>query len=563
MRSTQRARASPCRGLPRGRADRRRDIRGGDAVGTLVISEVYGGGGNSRSDAHQRLHRAAEPRPARHDLTGCSVQYHSSSGDGSWQVTTLSGIDRRRRASASSGGGRRGRRPRCPRRTTPAASTCPPRPARSRSSTPPPALTCADRCPRSSQSSTWSATAPRHPRGRAGAPALPTPRLHSARRRRRHRQQRRRLHRRRHPTRRRRHRAAVAAARAAAHPRHPGQRAGSRRTTATRSRTCRASSPPCGRPAARASGCRTRHPTPTRPRARASSCSPAPPPAVAVGDSVLVSGKVSDFYPLSSGETVAHDVQPVDHRDRHRRRRPCSRTATRCPPRSCSRPDIVPGHVRARPRRRQHRVHPDHPSGPRSTSTSRSRACGSRSTTRGWSARRTPSASSTSRRKPNQAATYRGGTELLGENKIPSGRLEVVAGGRREPGRWTSATCCRARRSARSTTRLRRLRPRARRRSAPRHNHLPPVERDAPGRATQLSIATYNVENLAPSRPAVEVRRASAQGVVTNLASPDIVAARGDPGQHRRHRRRRRRGRPDADQADRGDQSRPAARRYH
>ncbi|HEY3752262.1 MAG TPA: endonuclease/exonuclease/phosphatase family protein [Pseudonocardiaceae bacterium] len=44
-----------------------------------------------------------------------------------------------------------------------------------------------------------------------------------------------------------------------------------------------------------------------------------------------------------------------------------------------------------------------------------------------------------------------------------------------------------------------------------------------PQKANQLAIATYNVENLAPSDPATKFA-ALAQGVVKNLASPDIVA---------------------------------------
>jgi predicted extracellular nuclease len=42
-------------------------------------------------------------------------------------------------------------------------------------------------------------------------------------------------------------------------------------------------------------------------------------------------------------------------------------------------------------------------------------------------------------------------------------------------------------------------------------------------RGDQLSVATYNVENLAPTDPAAKFA-ALAKGVVTNLASPDIVA---------------------------------------
>jgi uncharacterized protein len=54
------------------------------------------------------------------------------------------------------------------------------------------------------------------------------------------------------------------------------------------------------------------------------------------------------------------------------------------------------------------------------------------------------------------------------------------------------------------------------------HNHLAPVVAHA-GSAKNLSIATYNVENLAPSDPDTKFA-ALASGVVTNLASPDIVA---------------------------------------
>ena len=41
--------------------------------------------------------------------------------------------------------------------------------------------------------------------------------------------------------------------------------------------------------------------------------------------------------------------------------------------------------------------------------------------------------------------------------------------------------------------------------------------------ADQLAVATYNVENLDPADPADKFDRL-AQGVVTNLASPDVVA---------------------------------------
>src|SRR6202042_279007 len=51
---------------------------------------------------------------------------------------------------------------------------------------------------------------------------------------------------------------------------------------------------------------------------------------------------------------------------------------------------------------------------------------------------------------------------------------------------------------------------------------LPPVVATGPGKK-QLSIATYNVENLAASDPDSKFQ-ALAQGIVTNLASPDVIA---------------------------------------
>lgn len=60
------------------------------ALADVVVSQVYGGGGNSgatlRNDFIELYNRGSEPV----DLTGWSVQYASSSGS-SWQVTALSG----------------------------------------------------------------------------------------------------------------------------------------------------------------------------------------------------------------------------------------------------------------------------------------------------------------------------------------------------------------------------------------------------------------------------------------------------------------------------------------
>ena len=70
--------------------------------------------------------------------------------------------------------------------------------------------------------------------------------------------------------------------------------------------------------------------------------------------------------------------------------------------------------------------------------------------------------------------------------------------------------------------------------------------------ALQLSVATFNVENLAPTDPQTKFDTA---GPVRGAqpAGAGHPGAGGDPGQQRRHRRRRGRGRPDDRQADRGD----------
>ncbi|MBN9619242.1 MAG: hypothetical protein J0H43_05865, partial [Actinobacteria bacterium] len=124
--------------------------------------------------------------------------------------------------------------------------------------------------------------------------------------------------------------------------------------------------------------------------------------------------------------------------------------------------------------------------------------------------------------KPTQATTYRGGTELLGENQTPSGRLEVVTLDGSNPGvdvgdvfqgstigviDWSLYGGYTLQASTLGTV---------------QHNNLAPVVAHAATKK-QLSVATYNVENLAPSDPASKFT-ALGSGIVTNLASPDIVS---------------------------------------
>jgi hypothetical protein len=124
--------------------------------------------------------------------------------------------------------------------------------------------------------------------------------------------------------------------------------------------------------------------------------------------------------------------------------------------------------------------------------------------------------------KPAQAPTYRGGTELLAENAVPSGRIEVVPADGSNPGvsvgdvfTGTTAGPVDYSQYGGYTIAATQL-------GAVQRTNLPPVVA-TPQSRKQLAVATYNVENLAPGDPAAKYTRL-AQGVVTNLAKPDIVA---------------------------------------
>lgn len=123
--------------------------------------------------------------------------------------------------------------------------------------------------------------------------------------------------------------------------------------------------------------------------------------------------------------------------------------------------------------------------------------------------------------KPTQKASYRGGTLLSAENATPSGRLEIApvianpdvnvgdvyAGAIVGPvdysqygGYLIAATAL----------------------GAVTHRGIAPVVATKPA-GRQLSISTYNVENLAPRDPQSKFD-ALAKGIVANLQAPDIVA---------------------------------------
>ena len=123
--------------------------------------------------------------------------------------------------------------------------------------------------------------------------------------------------------------------------------------------------------------------------------------------------------------------------------------------------------------------------------------------------------------KPNEKTSYRSGSLLTAENATPSGRIEIVpvianpdvsvgdvyAGATVGPVDYSQFGGYLI-----AATQLGAVDP----------GGLAPVVATAPS-SRQLSIATYNVENLAPSDPQSKFD-ALAGGIVTNLQAPDIVA---------------------------------------
>jgi predicted extracellular nuclease len=244
-------------------------------------------------------------------------------------------------------------------------------------------------------------------------------------------------------------------------------------------------------------------------------------PAVTTGDSVLVTGKVQEFYPLASGDTVATtsnlSITEIDQTgvsvvsSGNALPAPIVLTPTTVP--DTYAPDLGGGNIESTPIQpaRSALDYYESIEGMR-VEVDNARVVG-------------PSDSFGEQyitTKPTQDVDYRGGTLLTAENATPSGRLEVVPADGSNPevnvgDVFTGATVGPIDYSQfggyfiAATT----LGP-------VQDNHLAPVVATGPAKK-QLSIATYNVENLAPSDPASKFT-ALAQGIVTNLAAPDIIA---------------------------------------
>lgn len=244
-------------------------------------------------------------------------------------------------------------------------------------------------------------------------------------------------------------------------------------------------------------------------------------PTVKPGDSVLVSGKVSDYYTLGSGETLSSTaslsvteitgptVQVLS--SGNPLPSPITITATTVP--DTYAPDLGGGNIEKTtldPARSaldyyesiegmRVRVDDVRVVGP-------SNQYGEQYVTT----------------KPTQDPTPRGGTVLTGDNKIPSGRLQVAALSGAELGLNVGDVLAGATTGVIDWSTFGGYVLEADSLGTPTRTPLPPVTA-TPGSKKQLSIATYNVENLKPSDSAAKFA-ALGTGVVTNLASPDIVA---------------------------------------
>ncbi|MFL6162260.1 MAG: lamin tail domain-containing protein [Jatrophihabitantaceae bacterium] len=244
--------------------------------------------------------------------------------------------------------------------------------------------------------------------------------------------------------------------------------------------------------------------------------------AVAVGDEVLVTGKVSDFYPLASGETLATTS---------------SLSITEIAPTlvtKLSSGNPLPAALVISPTTVPDTYQPTTDSG---NVESIDPVDPSRSALEFWEAHEGMLAEVDNARvvgpgkpqfgeiyvttKPDQQATYRGGT-YVDSYQIPSGRLliattngsvpaanvgDVLTGVTSGPVDWSTFGGYDI---AASTL------------GGYQDNNLQPTVA-TPQASDQLAIATYNVENLAPTDPQSKFDTLGA-GVVNNLKSPDVIS---------------------------------------
>jgi predicted extracellular nuclease len=245
--------------------------------------------------------------------------------------------------------------------------------------------------------------------------------------------------------------------------------------------------------------------------------------SVSVGDDVLVTGKVNEFYPLSSGETLANTA---------------SLSTTELDPTlvtTVSSSNPLPAPVVVTPTTVPDLYAPTVSGGNVETLTPLDPT---HSALEFWEAHEGMRVEADNARvvgpgdvqfgeiyvttKPAQQATPRGGTYIAGYDSVPSGRVlvkplsgvvppanvgDVLTGATVGPVDWSTfggydivATAIGSRQDNGLT-----------------------ATTATPQATDQLAIATYNVENLAPTDPDSKYA-ALGKGVVTNLASPDIIS---------------------------------------
>lgn len=244
-------------------------------------------------------------------------------------------------------------------------------------------------------------------------------------------------------------------------------------------------------------------------------------PAVAVGDSVLVSGTVKDYYTLGSGDTLATTsnlsvtelqrttVYVVSHGNPLPA--PIVLTPTTVP--ALYAPDLGGGNIESTP------IAPSRSALDFYESIEGMRAEVDDARVVGPSNQYGETYVTT---KPDQSVSPRGGTLLTAENATPSGRLEIAATGGTNPGASVNDVLRGATVGPIDWSSYGGYLIAATQLGTRASGGITPVVATAQS-ADQLAVATYNVENLAPGDSADKYARL-AHGIVTNLASPDIVA---------------------------------------
>ena len=268
-------------------------------------------------------------------------------------------------------------------------------------------------------------------------------------------------------------------------------------------------------------------------------------PTAAVGDAVTVTGTVAEFRPGGAATNLTH--HRADQPGRHGHRAPAQAAA-----------GADRGRRRAAGSRRRPVIEDDATGDVETTETAFDpandgldfweslegmRVCDHRR--RRWSARPTSSARPSVVRGAGLDASGPRAAASCCTATDPNPERIVLAPTRSRPSRGpTSATRYAGADGRRPRLQLRQLRAAAdawrRRWSAAACS----ARSTAKPTALQLAVATFNVENLAPTDPQTKFDRLAA----VRRAQPAVArhpGAGGDPGQQRRHRRRRGRGRPD------------------